>query len=117
MSELEQSRMSFKKALEGLDDGRALTLGSYPGKLIARVEELEEIKSFLGKQMQAYDQLVDINRNKASRYKQALEFYADEENYFQSFHDKEIGYPPEIINENGFKARQALKEADGNEGN
>lgn len=43
------------------------------------------------------------------RYKRALGFYADEENYTRSLHDIEIGYPPEIHNDGGYIARQALE--------
>ncbi len=46
----------------------------------------------------------EINELKAenARYREALEFYADEKNYH--------GYDPIIISDNGDSAREALKE-------
>jgi hypothetical protein len=69
-----------------------------------RVEALEEENDELAERVHKlaldWSELVD-ERN---RYKQALEFYADEDNYCVSFEDD---YEP-ILQDNGDTARQAL---------
>ena len=59
--------------------------------LIERVQDLKIMLKVLGEENQ--------------RYKQALEFYADEENYCVRFEDD---YEP-ILQDNGKTARQALE--------
>lgn len=55
MSRLEEERKAFKKALNTIDDyGLAATLGSYPGMLKNRVEELEEENKSLKNQVDIY---------------------------------------------------------------
>ena len=74
--------------------------------LIKRIEELEEENNELAERFHRlaldWSELVD----EINRYKQALEFYADEDNYCVSFEDD---YEP-ILQDNGKIARQALEE-------
>jgi len=111
MSDLEQSRASFKKALEGLDDERALTLGSYPGKLIERVEELEQVTK---RQLDTIGYYEDLTY----RYRQALEFYADKKNYKTVLEsDEEIAFlkMSSVQRDGGEKANKAFKEGEEND--
>lgn len=81
------------------------------GWLINRVEELEEhtktLESDLNKEVQHNNYLHKKNR----RYKQALEFYADESNYeFETIvSDCDIDIEAKILDDGGEKARQGLK--------
>jgi hypothetical protein len=73
--------------------------------LINRVEELEQIIGDLDENVAAFETLWLEEKRKNQRYKQALEFYADEENYCVRFEDD---YEP-ILQDNGKTARQALE--------
>lgn len=77
--------------------------------LINRVEELElelELEKSTNKDFEAHLlKQVESAKVQNERYKQALEFYADEENYCVRFEDD---YEP-ILQDNGKTARQALE--------
>ena len=66
--------------------------------LINRVEELEE-------HVKDLKIMLKVLGRQTERYKQALEFYADEENYCVRFEDD---YEP-ILQDNGKTAREALE--------
>lgn len=70
-------------------------------KALERAETLERLRE---EDSTYYNELLTKLREQNERYKQALEFYADEDNYCVSFEDD---YEP-ILQDNGDTARQAL---------
>ncbi|MBN6206254.1 hypothetical protein JYK21_07305 [Ralstonia pickettii] len=84
--------------------------------LINRVEELEKDKERLVTALEdemnltaRMCELQDMEREEKEHYKQALEFYANEDNFTQSESEYFEGYPPEVMNDRGYKARKALE--------
>lgn len=96
--------------------------------LLNRIEELEEREKIYKEIIQSYGKIADgfvddienlVKRNE--HYKQALEFYADEENYKENLISKaeydadgicisnDEYAPPIIYFDSGEKARKALK--------
>lgn len=62
--------------------------------------------------MKAHDEhlaLDKLNREN-KKLREVLEFYASERNYRQSEEEYFEGYPPEIMNDTGYKARKTLEE-------
>ena len=80
--------------------------------LINRVEELEKVIGDLDENVAAFETLWLEEKRKNQRYKQALEFYADEETYETKFatDTDEICDPFTLIElDEGKKARKALE--------
>lgn len=78
--------------------------------LIERVEELEGRNTFLEKAHLTNVKISEYGKEDKQRYKQALEFYADAETYKVNVTDQWEPRMP-IGDDNGDKAREALKEA------
>lgn len=100
--------------------GHKLSKDTYPYWLISRVEELEEYNEALQENSILNGNEVVRLQELNQRYKQALEFYADEETYTD---DRQYTSTGTLVHtgytkiecDNGKKARQALKEADRND--
>lgn len=75
-----------------------------------RVEELEKVIGDLDENVAAFETLWLEEKRKNKRYKQALEFYAERDNY-----QWEVSYRPQqeidcmVIDDSGHTARKALK--------
>lgn len=72
-----------------------------------RVQELEQVIGDLDENVAAFETLWLEEKRKNQRYKQALEFYADEKNYCEMIDPS--GVLTVIEEDNGEKARQALE--------
>jgi len=102
MSELKQIRRHHERQLKNMD--KKLTMYQiHPADvdwLIQQAERVQKIEQIL----EDMDRQLYSEQQQNKRYKQALEFYADEENYCVRFEDD---YEP-ILQDNGKTARQAL---------
>ena len=90
-------------------EGYIYTLSDYDYEwFVKQVEKIEllnaEIETLQAK-WEAQGLMIQKLHRKNQRYKQALKFYAEPENYCVTFEDD---YEP-ILKDNGKKARQALK--------
>lgn len=81
-------------------------------ELQAKVDELEKDKEFFRRNLVKAKADEVILRSENQRYKQALEFYADEDNYKPDAISQWEPVVP-VIDDNGKQARQALKGVEG----
>lgn len=81
--------------------------------LIEQAEKVQELERELKEcykqnnsfSVENYEVLIPENK----KLREALEFYASERNYKQSEEEYFEGYPPEIMNDTGYKARKTLE--------
>ena len=116
MSELKQIKRYHEQQLKNMD--KKLTMYQiHPDDvswLINRVEELEKEKDEWKDTAQSYYMTNQELREQNKRYKQALEFYADEETYETKFatDTDEIFDPFTLIElDEGKRARKALEKS------
>jgi chromosome segregation ATPase len=84
-------------------------------KLEKRVQELEKEIEDWRAEVQKWQRFLREESQQNKRYREALEFYADENNYFVDISKLELPEDifyaePPVVNERGIKARQALEE-------
>lgn len=122
MNELKQIKRHHERQLKNMD--KKLTMYqihpddvSWLIKQAERVEELEEERDEWKDTAQFYYMTNQELREQNKRYKQALEFYAERDNY-----QWEVSYRPQqeidcmVIDDSGHTARKALEElSDGHE--
>lgn len=77
--------------------------------LLSRVEELEEENKNYWKACSAWEVLESYGRKENERYRQALEFYADKDNYEVDVISQWEPVIP-VVKDNGEKARKALED-------
>lgn len=78
---------------------------------VERVEELEELNRILSSDKSMFIEELVREQHQNKRYREVLEFYADEENYeFETIvSDCDIEVVSKVLDDYGQKARQALE--------
>lgn len=97
--------------LQGIKNRYRNNAHAYYGELIYKgigkivFEDKEDAKDDVGWLISEVERF----QEKTERYEKALEFYADKANYIRKEEDIITGYPPEVMNDRGWEARQALE--------